>query len=364
MIDQHPSAYFAATYKEAREKFLSAVKDAAFDHWAAEHPTETGRDGETLAMDIAVKGPSDAKVGLVIVSATHGVEGFCGSGVQVGLIRDGTLSELAKSMRVIVVHGHNPYGFSWLRRVNEDNVDMNRNYLDHSKPRPENKNYSALHKHIAPTSIDAESMSAANAALREFTANEDELALQAAISFGQYEFPDGLYFGGTKPTWSNVTFRTELQKACKGLSGIGLIDFHTGLGPSGHGEIISEYEADDPREMTLDAWFDGDVALAHDGSSVSSKLIGTLDIALDEMLEGIDVTACVIEFGTRRIEDVFAALRYDNWLHIYGDLNSSQADQIKADIRAAFYPDTDEWKEKVWKRSVWAVNCIAKGLAG
>ena len=31
--------------------------------------------------------------------------------------------------------------------------------------------------------------------------------LQGAISGGQYTHPDGIFFGGSKPTWSNRTIR-------------------------------------------------------------------------------------------------------------------------------------------------------------
>ena len=32
-------------------------------------------------------------------------------------------------LRCVLLHALNPYGFAWLRRVNEHNVDLNRNFL-------------------------------------------------------------------------------------------------------------------------------------------------------------------------------------------------------------------------------------------
>ncbi len=61
--------------------------------------------------------------------------------------------------------------------------------------------------------------------------------------------------------------------------------------------------------------------------------------------------------------EVFTALRADNWLHLHGDLKSEQARVIKAGIRRAFYPDTDEWKRLVWQRSLEVVDRAARGLA-
>ena len=79
---------FAQTYAEARAKFLAAVDAAGLDVHSHAHPL-LGRDGEALAMDVVRDGPADATRLLIVSSACHGVEGFCGSGVQVALLGDG-----------------------------------------------------------------------------------------------------------------------------------------------------------------------------------------------------------------------------------------------------------------------------------
>ena len=73
---------------------------------------------------------------MVIISETHGVEGFCGSGCQVGFLVERVYEGLPKTVGVALVHALNPYGFAWLRRVNEDNVDLNRNFRDFTEPPP------------------------------------------------------------------------------------------------------------------------------------------------------------------------------------------------------------------------------------
>ena len=78
---------FAQTYVEARSLFLRSAADAGLQAQSHEHP-KRGRDGETLAMDVALLGARDANALLVLSSACHGVEGFCGSGAQVALLRD------------------------------------------------------------------------------------------------------------------------------------------------------------------------------------------------------------------------------------------------------------------------------------
>ena len=101
------------------------------------HPLP-GLEGETLAMDVALDGAADAQKLLIVSSACHGAEGFCGSGVQVFALHDEAWRQHAREagVAVLYVHALNPYGFSHLRRVTHENVDLNRNFQDFDKPLP------------------------------------------------------------------------------------------------------------------------------------------------------------------------------------------------------------------------------------
>jgi hypothetical protein len=56
------------------------------------------------------------------------------------------------------------------------------------------------------------------------------------------------------------------------------------------------------------------------------------------------------------------AIRADNWLHVHGDLQSAQGREIKAEIRATFYPEKDDWKDMVIDRSVDVLQRTMRGL--
>jgi Protein of unknown function (DUF2817) len=75
-------AAFSSSYAQARVKFLEAAATQSLSVQSFNHPLP-GRDGETLAMDVALDGMPGAKQLLIVSSACHGVEGYCGSGVQV-----------------------------------------------------------------------------------------------------------------------------------------------------------------------------------------------------------------------------------------------------------------------------------------
>lgn len=133
---------FSSSYAQARHKFFETAKTAGLSVKSYLHPLP-GRDGETLAMDVVREGPADAQNLLIVSSACHGVEGYCGSGVQVHALQDSAWREAARTSNVAVlyIHALNPYGFSHVRRVTHENVDLNRNFQDYSQPLPVNEAY-------------------------------------------------------------------------------------------------------------------------------------------------------------------------------------------------------------------------------
>ena len=130
---------FSGSYQEARIKFLEAAAIAGLSVQSHAHPLK-GRDAENLAMDVARDGTMDAQNLLIISSACHGVEGYCGSGVQVHALHDADWLKKARASgtAVLYIHALNPYGFSHIRRTTHENVDLNRNFQDFTKPLPDN----------------------------------------------------------------------------------------------------------------------------------------------------------------------------------------------------------------------------------
>ena len=116
-------------YQAARARFLALAEPLMASMETHSHPLP-GPDGET-ATDIARFGNPDAEYVLVLSSGTHGVEGYCGSFIQCQLLDDGLVERLPENLSLVMIHGVNPHGFAWRRRVNEDNIDLNRNFVEH-----------------------------------------------------------------------------------------------------------------------------------------------------------------------------------------------------------------------------------------
>lgn len=220
---------FSRTYAESRGKFLDAARAAGAAITQHAHPLP-GPAGEALATDTAWLGPEDASRVLVVLSATHGVEGLAGSGPQVHWLRHP--DALPADTAVLLVHAVNPHGFAWLRRVTEENVDLNRNWVDFSKPLPENPGYAELHAHYVPRALDAGTLAAADATIADFRRRHGDDAERVARSSGQYTHADGLFFGGTGPTWARRTSEAILAAHLGRARTVAIVDLHTGLGPT------------------------------------------------------------------------------------------------------------------------------------
>ncbi len=337
---------FSHDYQEARAKFRAAVEEADGHLESVTHP-ERGPDGGELATDIAWFGPRDAEKVLVTLSGTHGVEGFCGSGAQLHWLRRAEHRRLPAGTAAMLVHAVNPYGFAWLRRVTEDNVDLNRNWIDFSKALPANPGYDQLHDIFCPAEWGDAVQAHTAAELLRFAAEKGPAALQAAMSGGQYNHPDGVFFGGAGPTWSRRTqteiYRQHLSKAAK----VGIIDFHTGLGPWGFGEQIVVVKPNTPEFTRARSWYGAAITSPSGGTSTSSDITGDGLSAAAQILPGVQVTGMALEVGTQSLSDVTLALRADAWLHGHGDPTGPEAAPIKRQIRDAFYGDADEWKGMV-----------------
>jgi Protein of unknown function (DUF2817) len=348
---------FSANYREARGKFLEAVATAS-------------SDGEDLAMDFAASAPELPRQ-LIISSACHGIEGYCGSGVQVFAARDAELLARAADAGVglIFIHALNPHGFSFGRRVTQENVDLNRNFHAGAASLPRNERYAELHALLLPQvwPPNAENQAAVGA----WIAQHGERAFQAAVSQGQYEFADGLFFGGTQPTWSNTTLRALLRETCAGKTRVGWIDLHTGLGPNGHGERIFAGPDDAATVARARAWWDGGgqtpITSIYDGSSTSAFLTGLMWLSIYDEAPGTEVTGIALEYGTQDVMHVLHALRADHWLaraRQRGEAVAPElAETIHAQVRAAFYTETDLWKGQIIAQARQAMTQAIHGLS-
>jgi hypothetical protein len=357
------AGYFPADYAEARRRFSTAAQAAGARLFTYDHPA-LGPQGDALATEVAWRGRPDAESVLVTISGTHGAEGFCGSGVQTGWFESGLAAGQHDDIAYMAVHAINPHGFAWLRRVTEDNVDLNRNFVDFTGPLPENPGYEELAEALCPPTWDDATIAATREVLAAYAEAHGTAGLQAAVTNGQYRHPDGIFFGGAAPTWSHRILKDILRRHLGQARRVAVIDYHTGLGPRGHGERICPALPGTPEIARVAEWYGDDFTCPALGTSSATEIRGFNVIGMAEALPRAELTAIALEYGTLPSEEVKLALRADNWLHLHGDTATAKGRAIKAQLREAFYQDADDWKEQVWDRAVETQRLALAGLGG
>jgi hypothetical protein len=345
MIDA--AAHFSQNYGEARDRFLGAARARGCRLAAHVHPDAKGPDGGELAIDVATAGDDDARAVLFISSGTHGVEGHAGSGIQHAWLHDDEAWRRidGQRVRVVLLHALNPWGFAHDARGDENNVDLNRNFRDFSVAQGVNEGYAALHPLLVPEAWPPPWTTEARlwlAILRQGTRS-----VQAAISRGQCEFADGLFYGGAAASWSNETLRAIVGGEARGRAAVGWVDLHTGLGRRGAAEVIFNGRNDARDLARARRWWGDRVTSMYDGSSVSIDVAGSNYQALHAA--AIESSAAVtVELGTRPPRVVLDALRARQWLCNHPDVPAAQRRAILAQSRAAFHVDDDVWKNAVY----------------
>ncbi len=171
-----------------------------------------------------------------------------------------------------------------------------------------------------------------------------------ARSGGQYTRPGGMFYGGAAPTEtrqmlehivavSNVAPRDEVI----------IIDYHTGLGRYGYGELQCE------QPSGLDGYdravkiFGPSVTSPEVGNSTSVIIPGSVDAFWERTL-GDRHTYVALEFGTYPSG---TALRDDHRLFMYRP-QAAHADlgrRIRRATKQHFYPQFADWTKMVLWRS-------------
>jgi hypothetical protein len=360
---------YSREYSEARSKFLAALKSGDGTHLAAHANPRKGPAGEALYTDIARIGPAEAKKLLILVSGTHGIEGYAGSGCHTGWLAAGLFRRQAgPETAVLFIHAINPFGFAWARRTNEDNVDLNRNFIDHAQGHPANLDYAAIAAHVDPADWSPEARAKHNAAIAKFLGRETHDVMCKAMHGGQYVNAKGTFYGGAAPVWSNRIFRAAVAEHAARAAHIAIVDYHTGGGPFGFADHFVDDDLDGlggPAKSRH--WFSHVTVIAEDkakhGKNAQSETPGNLFYAVPLIVPGKRYTLGLVELRTGEDKTGIDAIRAENWLHHHGDAQSPEGRAIRAEMRARFYPAGAVWRAMVFRQSNALIGEALAGLA-
>jgi hypothetical protein len=169
------------------------------------------------------------------------------------------------------------------------------------------------------------------------------------VQGGQFEHPTGLFYGGTGPTWSHRWLRGFAGQRLASARRVAVVDLHTGLGPWGHGSLLSSNPSGSATFDRQVAWW-GDVLADDATDSVSADVAGGWLSVVDSFAPAAETTAICIEYGTVDPITVLQSLRADAVLHAHGDPTGTGAEAVRAQVRSAFADDDPSWLAACWPR--------------
>ena len=356
----------ADDHRAERARVLALLGGAGAAIEQHRHPL-AGPQGEPLSTDVGRLGapPGEAHTVVIVASGTHGVEGHSGSALQALLLEQGHLDGLAPGVAVVVVHAVNPYGMAWERRVDHDNVDVNRNFVDFAAELPTNPGYEDLREALNPTDDELDLDDDGWVAdVLGYGQEQGMLEMFHAVSGGQYAHPEGVQFGGRAPTWSRTVLEDVWRRHAMGATAVVNLDVHTGLGPCGALTTFQTADEGEAAAQAAAAWFPTTFRSdrTREGDPVQ---LGVLGPGMDDVLADVPlVVPVVLEWGTRDETTVLAAMRADNWLHAHGDPRSPLGDRIRATVRDAFALDDEGWRGVVAELGVANVRAALDAAAG
>jgi len=332
-------SYFSEDYFLARDRFRRAAAQAG-GRAIALPITAKGPGGQTLTIDMAWFGSENPSRVLVHSSGLHGVEGFAGSAIQLQLLDH--LPAMPNDTALVLVHVLNPYGMSWLRRVNENNVDLNRNFREDGSSSTAATSYSRLDRFLNPKTsphFDFFHLKAVTLILRHGMA-----PLKQSIVGGQYEFPKGLFFGGTRMEEGPRLYETFLKERLAGVDRAVVIDVHTGVGRYAEDLVLVEAEDCD----RLRNRFGPRVTPLEPERGAAYRIEGGLQSMIFRVFSKTRPVFVGQEFGTYNPVKVLHALREENRWHHYGE--GSLEHWTKRAIKETFCPSDESWRKAVLRR--------------
>jgi hypothetical protein len=347
---------FSPDYTTARDRFRRGAAALGFSCQA--HPIgQQGPDGQDLTIDVAILGSADPANTVVVTSATHGVEGFMGSAVQAALFEDRLKGWTPPAdARLVLIHAVNPYGFAWIRRVNEDNADLNRNFLlDGDKYVGSPDGYERFDALLNPPTAPG-GLEFMLPRMAYLIARYGMRSLMISIASGQYDHPAGLFFGGHAPAASHRLFDEHLLGWVGPNSRVLHVDFHTGLGDSATYKLLIDHKVGSERAQQLSEWFGDDAVQPWGEGPVAYQARGGLGAWCRQKFDGRSYDLLAAEFGTVPPITVIRALRQENRAHLWGQPSDPGTVQAKKQLLKVFAPPQARWRDAVVQSGVRIVD--------
>jgi len=346
VTDTGGEKWFSDSYGEARDRILQMADQTGCATTAISHPQETSE--QPLALDVIRCGGPDAPLHLVLSSGLHGAESPLGSAAQLVFLDRLQRTPLPKTVQVTILHALNPWGWVHGRRMDDRNVDGNRNFLlpgENYSGAPET--YRKIDRMLNPRRTGRWPgqfyLTAAGLVLRHGYGN-----IQRAIATGQYEFERGLFFGGQEANWTTAQLQSLVPELTRTSRRVCHLDFHTGIGEYGRGQLFVDHPLSDCTRGWMAETYPADaLSSLPTESEPPYRARGSFSKWFYEKSTAAETLSCCAEFGTLSSLKMLSILIRENTAYHYEGIDSTRRRELRTELEESFCP-----KDPVWRRAV------------
>jgi len=349
---------FPKTYEASRARFrdnLSVIQAI----WPQAQLSQYRLTGdEDLTIDwIYTDGLEKNEKAFILTTGEHGVEGYVGSAMQQRFI-DRFLPRLdCQDTGLLLVHAINPWGMKYHRRVNVNNVDLNRNFIYDGNFDPAiNPDYDKVRSTLNPTRL-IQSLGVSNliffGELGWLLAQLGQNGFRQATLLGQYRYPQELYYGGTDYQDETRTLINLYQQAISAFDQILHLDMHTGYGPRYQMSLVNSALETGTSEEFVEKFNYPQIVAANPEEfyAIQGDMIDYVYALWQHEFSQKRIFASAFEFGTLG-DELFGlvhsprAMIHENRLYWHDATNDRIREQVKHDFEELFNPSAFGWKEK------------------
>ncbi len=351
---------FPVSYEASRERFRADL-EVVRRYWPeARLESYTLRDHPGLTIDwIRSEACREPRRRLILSSGLHGIEGYVGSAILHLFVRDYLPRLDPTTTGLVLIHSVNPWGMKHRRRVNANNVDLNRNFIDPTSAFADlntlNPEYAQLYSLLNPrgvVSLYGREKIRWRMRLVKTLIKPGIATLKAATLLGQYRFPRGIYYGGDCLQEETEVMMALFREAIVSYAQVVHLDMHTGYGPRARMLIVNSPLEKRPLASFAEAFDYPDVvsvtpeefyAIHGDWGDWIYRMAATLN-------PNGDLYATTFEFGTLGdglLDSIrsLQALVFENRVYHEGASESARH-AIEAEFLALFYPQKRAWRSR------------------
>lgn len=353
------SITFPTTYEESVRQFQGILPLIQRRWPAATLQGKAVSEDEDLQIQWIAADPTGTPQRLLILSTgLHGVEGFVGAAMRSLFIREFLDKLDPATTGLLLLNNLNPWGMKHQRRVNANNIDLNRNFMDDKGEfeKDFNPDYQLFDRILNPKRPLASPWWGTSRLIASVLVNSLRYGfkgLRGAALLGQNSNPQGLYYSGRNYQIETLFVRDLIEDSFSKYPEVTFLDMHTGYGPRYQMSIVNS--PNESRDQTeLREAFQYPLIIKADPEQFYSMKGDMIDWTYRHQRSAapqIDFYGATFEFGVygdgipNEIRSVRTMIFENQAVH-QGTVSDQLAAWIKQELLGMYYPHEDDWREK------------------